>query len=150
MVIRPVEVSDSKEWQRLRVALYSDPDPLEITHWFETRANGGTPLVGEEVIVADRGNGQLAGFVEVGSRNYAEGCVSSPVAYLEGWYVDPEFRRAGLGTRLFEAAEAWARQNGYTEMGSDAEFGNSISEQAHASLGFTEVERQICFRKSLL
>ena len=94
-------------------------------------------------------NGRLAGFVEIGSRSYAEGCESAPVAYLEGWYVDPDARRSVLGRRLVEAAEDWARANGFTELASDAELDNEVSHRAHWALGFDEVERQACFRKRL-
>lgn len=149
MDIRPVKNSDRIEWTRLRSSLYSNPDPQEIDDWFDAAENGGTALVGVAVLVADRGDGSLAGFVEIGSRNYADGCKTSPVAYLEGWYVDPDVRRNGLGAQLLEAAETWALSHGFSEMASDTELGNGISLQAHLALGFDEVERQICFRKSL-
>lgn len=149
MHIRPVKRSDRDEWSRMRAALFPDPDPAEIDEWFDATECGGTHLVGVAVLVADRGDARLAGFVEIGARNYAEGCVSSPVAFLEGWYVDPDVRRTGLGKRLAMAAECWAREHGYTEMASDTELGNTVSLKAHAALGYEEVERQICFRKSL-
>jgi aminoglycoside 6'-N-acetyltransferase I len=149
MEIRPVTRADRKEWARMRVALYTDPPVREIDDWLEARDSGGTHPVGIAVLVADRGDGTLAGFVEIGSRNYAEGCESSPVAYLEGWYVDPEARRSALGRRLQQAAEAWAVANGFTEMASDTELHNDVSLRAHTALGFEEVERQICFRKRL-
>ena len=65
---------------------------------------------------------------------------------IPGWCL----RRAGLGTKLVEAAEAWALMNGFAEIASDTELDNGISLQAHLALGFEEVERQICFKKSLL
>ena len=133
----------------MRAQLYSNPDPREIDDWYEKAAKGGTPEVGIAVIVADRGNGALAGFAEVGSRNYAEGCVTTPVAYLEGWYVDPDVRGTGLGARLLAAVETWAREQGFTELASDAEIENTVSLEVHLALGFEEVERQICFRKRL-
>ena len=133
----------------MRARLYSNPDPREIDDWFDAAEGGGTALVGVAVIVADRGNGSLAGFVEIGSRNYAEGCETTPVAYLEGWYVDPDVRRTGLGASLLKTAETWALEHGYSEIASDAELGNEISLQAHLALGFEEVERQICFKKRL-
>lgn len=133
----------------MRHCLYPDLDSQEIDQWFDAAESGGTHLVGVAVLVADRGQGRLAGFVEIGSRTYAEGCESSPVAFIEGWYVDPDFRRMGLGRRLIAAAEAWAKEHGYSEMASDTELENDISLQAHAALGYEEVERQICFRKQL-
>ncbi len=149
MDIRAVNKGDRAEWARMRSQLYSNPDLQEIDDWYEAASSGGTTLVGVAVLVADRGDGSLAGFVEVGSRPYAEGCETSPVAYLEGWYVDPDDRRAGLGTRLIEAAEAWARSHGFREIASDTELENGISLGAHLALGYEEVERQICFRKRL-
>lgn len=149
MNIRNVKRSDREEWIRMRARLYSDPDPQEIDDWLHAAGGGGTPQVGVAVLVADRGDGSLAGFVEIGSRNYAEGCRTTPVAYLEGWYIDPDVRRTGLGTKLLEAAEKWALMNGFSEMASDTELGNDISRQAHLASGFEEVERQICFKKCL-
>lgn len=58
--------------------LYSDPDPQEIDDWFDAAEGEGAPLVGVAVLVADRGDGSLAGFVELRSRGYAEGCATTP------------------------------------------------------------------------
>ena len=149
MKIRPVRRSDREEWNRMRSRLYSNPDPAETDEWFDTAKSGGTHSVGVAVIVADRGDGTLAGFAEIGARNYADGCETSPVAYLEGWYVDPDVRRSGLGTSLLKAVEAWALEHGFSEIASDTELDNGVSLQAHLALGFQEVERQICFRKRL-
>lgn len=147
--IRPVQQADRAEWGRMRARLYPDLDPHENDGWFEAADQGGTHLVGVAVLVAERGDGSLCGFVEIGSRTYAEGCESTPVAYLEGWYVDPAVRRTGIGGELVRAAEAWAVAHGYSEMASDTELANDISLKAHLALGYDEVERQICFRKRL-
>src|SRR5215471_10806196 len=93
--------------------------------------------------------GGLCGFIEGSLRNYAEGCMTSPVAYIEGWYVDEESRGHRLGTRLVQAAEAWARRHGLKEIASDTQIENAVSIQAHTSLGYEEVERIVCFRKVL-
>jgi aminoglycoside 6'-N-acetyltransferase I len=123
----------------MRSRLYPDVDPDEINQWFAASESGGTHLVGIAVLVADRGDGRLAGFVEIGSRTYAEGCISSPVAFLEGWYVDPDARRRGLGRQLVDAAESWALERGYLEIASDTELENEISLKAHTALGYEEV-----------
>jgi GNAT superfamily N-acetyltransferase len=87
--------------------------------------------------------------VERGSRDYAEGCLTSPVGYIEGWWVDPDVRGQGLGALLISAAENWARSRGYTEIASDADLNNAISQLAHRALGYEETQRIVCYRKQL-
>jgi aminoglycoside 6'-N-acetyltransferase I len=103
----------------------------------------------DQVWVAEDASGRLLGFVELSLRPYAEGCASSPVPYIEAWYVTAEARHTGVGRALVEAAENWARLRGFTEMGSDALLENDASHAAHQALGFEKVERIVCYRKSL-
>lgn len=101
------------------------------------------------VFVAERDDGSLAGFVEVGARPYADGCDTSPVGYIEAWYVDPDVRRRGFGRALLAAAEQWAHDRGYREMASDSSLDNVISHAAHRRAGYEEVDRVMQFRKTL-
>ncbi len=101
------------------------------------------------VFVAERPDGSVCGYVEVGARAYADGCATSPVGYIEAWYVDPDVRRAGYGRALLSAAESWARSRGYSEMASDALLDNKVSYDAHIRSGYSEVERIVQFRKPL-
>jgi aminoglycoside 6'-N-acetyltransferase I len=101
------------------------------------------------VFIALRDDGSPCGFVEVGQRSYAEGCESSPVAYIEAWYVDPDVRRQGIGRALLAAAEDWARAEGHSEIASDALLDNVVSHQAHTRSGYAEVVRVVTFRKTL-
>jgi aminoglycoside 6'-N-acetyltransferase I len=61
------------------------------------------------VFVCARESGGLCGFAEVDTRPYVDGCRTSPVAFLEEWYVDPDCRGSGIERALVEAVEAWAR-----------------------------------------
>ena len=81
--------------------------------------------------------------------DYVEGTNSSPVAYIEGIYVSPSYRRIAVAAQLLAKAENWARQQGCTEMGSDTEIANLLSQQFHVGSGFTEVNRIVCYRKTL-
>lgn len=99
--------------------------------------------------VSERADGGLQGFVEVSVRAYAEGCSTDRVGYVEGWYVDEDVRLQGIGRKLIEAAEGWAISKGCTEMASDVLLDNQSSQQAHERLGYEEVERIVCYKKSL-
>jgi aminoglycoside 6'-N-acetyltransferase I len=103
----------------------------------------------EAVFVSAEPDGRLRGFVEVSLRASAAGCESSPVGYLEGWYVESEVRRKGIGKALVAIAEEWARSKGCREMASDAVVENEVSHVAHGRLGYEEVERLVHFRKAL-
>jgi aminoglycoside 6'-N-acetyltransferase I len=146
MAIRSVKPSDAAEWLRMRTTLWpSDDHAGEIEEYF---AAGGAPLPAI-VFVAERPSNGLAGFIEIGLRPYAEGCQSSPVPFIEGWYVDEDVRLTGIGKELVCAAEDWARSSGYTEIASDVELGNGASVAAHRAIGYEEVTRLVCFRRSL-
>ena len=128
----------------MRDALW--PGLAESQHQAEMRAYRSMPSC---IFVADRGDGRLGAFLELGQRATADGCTSSPVAYIEGWYVDPDLRRLGVGGALVRAAERHAQRAGFTEIASDCVLENEISRRAHDSLGYEEVDRLIHFRKSL-
>lgn len=143
--IRPASRIDARAWLRMREALWPGEEvAADVELYF-----GGKLDMPLEVLVAVDGFGALIGFAELSIRRYAEGCVTDRVAYLEGWYVDPQHRRQGVGGALIAAAEAWARAQGCTEFASDALLENDISATAHRALGFEEVECIRCFRKAL-
>lgn len=116
----------------------------EIAAFFSKKENAAL----ETLIAFDDENKPL-GFAELSIRNYAEGCETDRVAYLEGWYVAPHARRNGVGAALIKAAEEWGRAQGCNEFASDTEWHNEISAAAHRALGFVETDRIICFKKNL-
>ena len=145
MVIRPVVESDATQWARLRRLLWpSENHAGEVERFFA----GELPTVAAVVLAIDE-YGHAVGFAEMSIRPYCEGCYSGRVAYLEGWFVEAHARQRGIGAALVAAVEEWGRAQGCTEMGSDTEIGNKASAAVHAAVGFVEVERIVCFRKSL-
>jgi aminoglycoside 6'-N-acetyltransferase I len=83
-------------------------------------------------------------------RKAANGCDSRPVAFLEGIWVKPEYRRQGAASRLVQYAEAFLAGRGFRELGSDALIDNRASHAAHLAWGFSETERVIYFRKIII
>ncbi len=145
ILIRPAQPADFDEWLRMRLLLWPDATPAE--HLAEMQANISDPTCANFIAVLPGGG--LCGFLEAGLRKYADGCDTSPVGYIEGWYVDPNQRRQGVGEALLQMAEAWALQTGCTEMASDCKIDNVVSLSAHTALGYAEVVRLIYFRKSI-
>ena len=144
--VRPFRENDLSEWLRLRKLLWDASGEEEHkAEMLDIVEHSDSQLV----IVADTNNGKLAGFLEASIRPFVEDCHSDHVGYLEGWYVEPEYRRQGVGRRLVEAAEKWAKSKGCMEMASDAEVGNESSVEAHARLGYDETSRLVHMRKDL-
>lgn len=146
IIVRPVRASDTDAWIEMRRDLWpaeSDAHRADVDRYF------AQPSDGQDVVLVAEAGGALAGFVELSLRAYAEGCATSPVAYLEGWYVTSAARGSGVGRALLRAAEEWGRSQGCSELASDAEAENAESAAAHRACGFDEVSLIRCFRKSL-
>jgi aminoglycoside 6'-N-acetyltransferase I len=146
MQIRHIRPEDRTEWVRMRYILWPDS---EVDHDMDTQKFFDQPDAALATLVVDRLDGRLGGFIEMNQRKYAEGCLSSPVAFIEGWFIDADLRRQGLGKALVKAGEQWARDQGLEEIASDAEIENEISITAHKALGYEEEVRIVCFRKEL-
>jgi aminoglycoside 6'-N-acetyltransferase I len=102
------------------------------------------------VFVAEDIEGRLIGFAEYSIRNdYVSGAVTSPVPYLEGWFVHENLRAKGVGKELLTAIEDWSRQKGYKQLASDTLLNNTSGIDIHKKLGFTEIERTVHFIKKL-
>lgn len=145
ITIRRAIPADKIEWLRMRLLLWPYGTAEDFSRdQDELLENPLTP-----VFVASRSDGKLGGFLEAGTRKYAEGCESSPVGYIEGWYVDEDLREQGIGKALVKAAEEWARFQGLTEMGSDTWLENEVSIQTHLKMGYEEAERLVHFMKKL-
>jgi aminoglycoside 6'-N-acetyltransferase I len=122
---------------------HADPDDLEQ----ELDSMMRDPM--SPVFVAERQGGGLCGLLEAGTRPYADGCDTSPVGYIEGWFVDKEARGRSIGRALVAAAEQWAREQGMHEMASDTAISNEAGLKAHLALDYREIERVIHLAKEL-
>lgn len=143
--IRRLRRTDQDEWLRMRQALW----PAASGQQHRADMAEYQRIASTAVFVAVRPSGKLAAFLEASIRAVADGCETRPVGYIEGWYVDPDVRRRGVGKNLVKAAETWARGRRTQEMGSDCLLDNDTSLRAHLALGYEERERLIHFRKWL-
>lgn len=81
--------------------------------------------------------------------DYVEGTETSPVGYLEGIFIQEEFRHMGFAKELLQKCEKWASGKKCSEFASDCELNNIDSIKFHLAMGFDEVNRIICFKKNL-
>lgn len=89
---------------------------------------------------------RIFGLVELSSRNIVDGCLSSPVAYLEGLFLEKEYRHKGMGKQALTIIKAWCKEKGYKELATDAELDNVDAQQFYQALGFQETYRVVEFR----
>ena len=129
----------------MRALLWPDEDEQELAHDLEPFLADATQVA----FVAERDAGGLCGFAEASIRKFANSNTESPCAFLEGWWVDADVRRRGIGRKLVAAVEDWARDQGFRELGSDALLDNLDSHRAHGAVGFQQIERVVYFRKDL-
>jgi aminoglycoside 6'-N-acetyltransferase I len=143
--IRGAREDDRSEWLRMR-RLLSDDCPVdqqerEMDDYLRDPAN--------RVFLAERPEGGLCGFLEAAIHPWAVGCEEGPIGYIEGWYVDADMRRQGIGRALTLAAEDWARSQGCRQIASDTQVENHLSQDAHLALGYEETYRLVFYKKDL-
>lgn len=147
MTTIPIAKDHIDAWLHLRQQLW--PHCSDTRHRTEMERFLAAPSRFAQFISLGERN-EPRGFAEASIRcDYVNGTASSPVAFLEGIFVEPASRRAGIARELVAAISAWARQQGVTEFASDADLVNTLSHGVHRALGFEETERVVFFRKSL-
>ncbi len=144
ITIRRATQEDKAEWFRMRKGIWPEaPDEYLDFDMDDILADESY------VVFFACADGKPVGLTEVRLREYGEGCETSPVGYIEGWFVQEEYRGRGIVGLMTEAAENWAREKGCTEMASDTWLDNEASIRAHSKLGYFEAERLIHYVKRL-
>jgi aminoglycoside 6'-N-acetyltransferase I len=143
--IRRATYADKSDWLRMRQGLWPEV-PIQYLD-FDLDDRLADPDYA--VFIAWREDTGPVAFIEAGLRDYGEGCETSPVGYIEAWYVDEHIRGQKLGKELVYMAEGWAREKGCAEMASDTWLENEASIAAHLKLGYWEAERLVHFVKRL-
>ena len=113
----------------MRAALWPDADTVEL----RAEALAWDDVQGVALIAFDD-DGVAVGMAEASlRRDYVNGTESSPVGFLEAWYVAADHRGRGIGRALIAAVEDWTRGQGCSELASDALLDNTASHAAHAA-----------------
>jgi len=144
VLIREIKKSDRNMWLGMYRKLFPDnsDDALlaEIDRIFKS---------GKRSAYVAQVDERPVGFAEYALRDYANGCHSQPVPFLEGIWIDADYRGQGIAKALVSYLEQLARMAGFTEFGSDVELSNYPSQLMHERLGFQQTEKVIFYRKIL-
>ncbi len=136
---------DSLALAKIAIKMWSEHSLDELAKEFEDTID-----CRESAIFMLMVDNQAVGFAQCQLRHdYVEGTDTSPVGYLEGIFLEQEFRHRGHAKKLLAQCEEWAKNKGCTEFASDCESDNDESLKFHINMGFTEVNRIICFKKQL-
>lgn len=144
-MVKKATLKDASAIARMAIKMWKSHTIDELTKNFEEILNQHESAI--FMLIVD---GQVTGFAQCQLRHdYVEGTDSSPVGYLEGIFVEQEYRHRGYAKKLLSECEAWAKEKGCTEFASDCELDNDTSLAFHLKMGFSEANRIICFTKLL-
>lgn len=143
--IEEINKDNFNEWLSMALALWPDNGKNELKDEFQKILSSTK----EQAFIYKLDN-EYIGFINLSIRtDYVEGSNSSPVGFVEGIYVKPEYRNRGIAKKLIIKGEEWAKSKGCTQIGSDIEMDNDISYKFHQKVGFNEANRIICFIKDI-
>jgi aminoglycoside 6'-N-acetyltransferase I len=143
LTIKEATKDNLDEWVNLRSKLW----PPSISDNFEEEVL--------EILADPKSSAFLAfdnsfiGLVEISIHDYADGCDTRNVGFIEGLYAEPAYRRRGIAKLLIDKSFEWFKVNGCREVASDSLIDNQASIDFHLALGFNEVERVVKYARLL-
>lgn len=144
-MIKKATESDIPALAELAIQMWDDATLSELEEHFAELIN-----CDDAVCFLKYVEGNSIGFAQCQLRHdYVEGTDTSPVGYLEGIYIQKEFRHQGYARELLHECEEWAKEKNCSEFASDCELSNHDSLCFHMAMGFKEANRIICFKKEL-
>lgn len=136
---------DAYNVAKLACKLWKGSDYDELKSEFEAISSRKNEIVFTAYV-----DEKMIAFAHCGIRKeYVEGTKSSPVAYLEAIYVEKEYRKTGIATKLIRCCENWAKNKGLTEFASDCDINNANSRSLHKNCGFNEASTLVHYVKEI-
>jgi GNAT superfamily N-acetyltransferase len=143
LTIRPAAPGDVLSIARLCEQLGYPASQNDVRRRLASISQGAPPAA---VYVAQLPGGEVAGWVHI---YRCAGLLLPPYAEIGGLVVDEAQRRRGIGHRLMEEAEAWARQHGCQQVRLHS---NMVRVEAHhfyERIGYQAAKAQRVYCKSL-
>ena len=143
-MIRPASVSDQEALGRFGAALmrqHHESDPLRFLTAERPEAGYGRFLVSRltkadtAVLVAERSQ-RIVGYAYASIEPTSWEDLRGPCGFLHDLYVDEASRGRGVGRELADAAIAWMRSKGMSQVVLWSKTGNDAAQRLFARLGF--------------
>jgi aminoglycoside 6'-N-acetyltransferase I len=140
------ENSDFEQLLEMSQKLWTDINKVELVNLLKQTAQSGK----SNILIAKDSVGKCVGFSIFSIRNdYVEGAEKSPTGYLEGIFVETEFRKMGIAKEFIRIGEIWCKEKGCTQIGSDTWLTDKESREFHKKAGFWEEEELVHFLKNI-
>ncbi|ADV84206.1 GNAT family N-acetyltransferase [Terriglobus saanensis] len=142
LTIRHAELQDALEISRLAWQLGYERSPEAVRVWIECL---GTRTDHQAAFVACTEE-EVVGWIEVSVENRIQ---TPPFALIGGLVVKDGIRGAGIGRRLCEEAEIWARQHGLERIRVTSRSTREAAHRFYLRDGYREVKTSLVFEKKL-
>jgi len=142
MVVRPMTLSDSREVASLSNQLGYPSTASDIAKRLGIMTQGAH----FGAFVAEATDGGIAGWIQVFSVRFLQEDAFAEISRL---VVDANSRGQGVGKALLEAAEKWARENGYTGIYVRSNTKRAEAPPFYEGMGYNRVKTQYVFQKSI-
>ena len=134
MKISAVSDKHQPDWLRMRKRLYTGVDDT----FHEQELSLITSSDEYNCYIAENSDEKAIGFIEVSLRNIVDGVLGGPVGYIEGLYLESEFRSKGYGSALISKAVEWFKRKGCKQIATDTEIENVSAQKYFEKLGFNK------------
>lgn len=142
MILRKAEMKDVKELNWLLTLLIRDEkkydssinEKFEVQNMYENYIDDSNKclLVAEE-------NERIIGYL-YGIINKTEEVKNDNVAYLDALYIDPEYRKKGIGNALIDAFKKWCINNNIKSIEVKLWTNNTEAKKLYEKVGFETIK----------
>lgn len=137
---------DLESLVQMGLKLWKDYEEIELKHQLEIVYSSDN----QQILIAKSVQELYVGFSIFSIRkDYVEGSEKSPTGYLEGIYVEPEFRHRGIAKKFVQLGEQWLKANSCSQIGSDTWLTDTESRKFHKKIGFWEEDELVHFLKDI-
>jgi GNAT superfamily N-acetyltransferase len=141
ILIRPARVSDAEDIAQLTGQLGYEVSASDVA----VRLSRILSRSDQQLLVAELDD-RPVGWLHAAISEYVD---AEAFVVIGGLVVDSRHRRKGIGRRLTEEAEEWARKRGYSIVRLSSTSARTGAHRFYQQLGYTNIKTQYAFIKAL-